>query len=168
MVTVKFPFYFFALGLIFFVLPWVWNGGVLTGLGNFLEIAIPLLAFTAGVYQGDREGLVQCFRTFFGTVLLAYAIKYAVAHSGLGLRPNGETGSFPSGHTAISFQGALFLWVRYGRRWMPIVALAALTAYSRIHGHYHHWRDILAGLIIALSVNRLWVRPWQNTATILP
>ncbi|MDR1928017.1 MAG: phosphatase PAP2 family protein [Oscillospiraceae bacterium] len=65
--------------------------------------------------------------------------------------------SFPSGHTGISFAGAMALflaskpkWVGKKVRWLTLiaVALAALIGFSRIYLGVHYATDVLAGILV--------------------
>lgn len=65
-------------------------------------------------------------------------------------RPNGESNdSFPSGHTAISFMGAEFLYQEYKHLsiWYGIIGygIATSTAYLRVHNNKHWFSDVVAG-----------------------
>jgi membrane-associated phospholipid phosphatase len=132
--------------------------------GNFLQIIIPSVGCYFGLIKKDKIGIKQFVYTAFLTALLTHAIKWMTYHMDISTRPSGGTKSFPSGHTSISFQGALFLSRRYGRKWgIPMLIFASLAAYSRIYGQYHHWRDVIAGFFIALLVNKLFVTPLRTT-----
>ena len=65
-------------------------------------------------------------------------------------RPDGSSDdSFPSGHTAISFMGAEFLYQEYKHisPWYGIVGygLAATTGYLRLYNNKHWFSDVVAG-----------------------
>ncbi|MDR2812637.1 MAG: phosphatase PAP2 family protein [Puniceicoccales bacterium] len=128
--------------------------------GNFLQIIIPCMGYYISLVKKDKVGIKQFLCTASATVGITYAIKWMTYYMGIGIRPSGETKSFPSGHTSCSFQGAFFLLRRYGWKWgAPMLILAGSTAYSRIYGLYHHWRDVIAGFFIALLVSKLFVTP---------
>jgi membrane-associated phospholipid phosphatase len=128
--------------------------------GNFLQIVIPCVGCYVGLIKKDKVGIRQFIYTALLTALLTHAVKWATYHMEISIRPSGGTQSFPSGHTSCSFQGALFLSKRYGRKWGVLaLVLASLTAYSRIYGQYHHWQDVVAGFFIALLINKLFVTP---------
>jgi len=61
--------------------------------------------------------------------------------------------SFPSGHTAVSFQGAAFIHRRYGWEYsIPAYLGAAYVAWSRIEGEAdkHDIVDVSAGAAIGI------------------
>jgi membrane-associated phospholipid phosphatase len=154
------PKFIFIVLLLGFFLEALMADKICVALGNFLQIAIPCVAFAVSFFRRDREGGKQFFYAMLLMVFLVHGIKFISYDMSIGLRPDGERGSFPSGHTATSFQGAFFLGKRYGWKWgMPMVGLATLTAYSRIYGHHHHWRDVIVGLLIAFLVNKWLVAP---------
>lgn len=63
--------------------------------------------------------------------------------------------SFPSGHTLVSFEGAISIW-RYHRRWgAAALVLAALIACSRMYLFVHFPTDILGGLV--LGIVNAWI-----------
>jgi membrane-associated phospholipid phosphatase len=137
--------------------------GLLVKIGDFLHIAIPAVSLIAGLFYKDKVGMKQCLKTIFITACIVQAIKWITHDMGIGIRPHGGRGSFPSGHTSSSFQGAFFLWRRYGwKTGFGVIGLALLTAYSRVYGQYHHWRDVIVGVLIALAVNRLWVTSFKK------
>lgn len=66
--------------------------------------------------------------------------------------------SFPSGHTLVSFEAAVSIFL-YRRTWgWWALALAALIAFSRLYLFVHFPTDVLAGAVlgttIALAVHR--------------
>ncbi|MDR1434880.1 MAG: phosphatase PAP2 family protein [Puniceicoccales bacterium] len=133
---------------------------IFVALGDFLQIAIPCIGFAVSFLHGDREGTKQILYAVLLMAFLVQGIKFITHDMPIGIRPHGGKGSFPSGHTASSFQGALFLWKRRGWKWgILVIGLAGLTAYSRIYGHYHHWRDVIVGVFIAFLVNKWLVTP---------
>ena len=84
------------------------------------------------------------------TVAVTYGLKYAVDEE----RPNGETGSFPSGHTAITFAGAEFMRKTYGWQYgVPAYAAATFVGWSRVETGDHWTHDVLAGATIGVLSN---------------
>jgi undecaprenyl-diphosphatase len=65
--------------------------------------------------------------------------------------------SFPSGHAATAFAGAValgYLW----RRAAPLVfLLAAAIAYSRVYVGVHYPGDVLAGALLGAAVGVAWM-----------
>lgn len=69
-------------------------------------------------------------------------------------RPNYEIGntkdSFPSGHAAGAFSGAMFIHRRYGfKKSIVLYCLAIYTGYSRVIAKRHYIHDVLGGAVIA-------------------
>lgn len=63
--------------------------------------------------------------------------------------------SFPSGHTAAAFGMCLALVVILGRRSaaVPLLLLAALIGYSRIHLSQHFTEDVFVGSLIGTAIS---------------
>ena len=56
--------------------------------------------------------------------------------------------SFPSGHAAVSFEGAVTIF-RYSRKWgIAALVLAVVIAFSRLYIRVHYPTDVLAGAVI--------------------
>lgn len=84
------------------------------------------------------------------TGAVTYGLKYAVDEE----RPNGEDGSFPSGHAAVTFAGAEFIRKEYGWAWgAPAYAAAGFVGWSRVATEDHWWHDVLAGAAIGVLSN---------------
>ena len=60
--------------------------------------------------------------------------------------------SFPSGHTTVSFCGALFLTLTNKKWAVPAYIVAVLTAFSRIYFTVHYPTDVFAGMIFGTVV----------------
>ncbi len=56
--------------------------------------------------------------------------------------------SFPSGHTLVSFEGAVCIWC-FERKWgWAALALAALIGFSRMYLFVHFPTDVLGGIVL--------------------
>lgn len=135
------------------------HDSVLTYAGDFFSNAMPAIAIMGGLYQHQYEkaGFDKALFPLATVAAMGAAtmqLKWAFRHTELGIRPNGYHDSFPSGHTSSAFCGALLIHKMFGIRYgVPAYALATMTAYSRIDGHYHHFRDVVAGSLLALSIH---------------
>jgi undecaprenyl-diphosphatase len=68
------------------------------------------------------------------------------------LGPAATTTSFPSGHAATSFACATVLSVAAPRFRIPLFALAALIAFSRLYNGDHYPLDVLGGAVLGVAV----------------
>lgn len=113
--------------------------------GDAMRVMLPAAAAALTFAKGDSEGFREWAYT---TVLAAGAtegLKYAVHSKG----PDGSEHAFPSGHTAMAFSAASFVHERYGLgSALPMYALAAVTAYTRVHTHHHSVRDVVGGALV--------------------
>jgi undecaprenyl-diphosphatase len=60
--------------------------------------------------------------------------------------------SFPSGHSATAFATAVAVGLVYPRLRVPLLALAALVALSRVYLGMHYSTDVLAGTALGVAV----------------
>lgn len=60
--------------------------------------------------------------------------------------------SFPSGHSLVSFEGAVCIFL-FNRKWgIPALMLAVLTAFSRLYLFVHFPTDVLAGIVMGTVI----------------
>ena len=62
------------------------------------------------------------------------------------------TYSFPSGHATVSFACATVLALAVPRLRIPLFALAALIAWSRVYVGVHYPFDVLVGAVLGLAI----------------
>jgi undecaprenyl-diphosphatase len=103
---------------------------------------------------------------YAGADLAATALKAAIPRN----RPHVETlvarlhtHSFPSGHASTSFACAVVLAAEVPRLRVPLYALAALIAFSRLEVGVHFPLDVLAGAALGVATG-LWVRALRRRA----
>jgi undecaprenyl-diphosphatase len=65
--------------------------------------------------------------------------------------------SFPSGHAATAFAGAVILTYLWRRAAPLFFALAAAIAFSRVYVGVHYPGDVLAGAVVGAAVGAGWV-----------
>ena len=67
--------------------------------------------------------------------------------------PNGERGTFPSGHTSSSFVFASVMHEAYGHLvGIPLYALAGLVAHERLESGEHYLSDVVMGAVLGTLV----------------
>ena len=91
------------------------------------------------------------------TLFSALAINGMTVMVGQGLSgdrgPNGEFGTFPSGHTSSSFVVASVMHEAYGHIvGIPLYGLAALVAHERLESGEHYFSDVLMGAVLGTVV----------------
>ncbi|WP_456384491.1 phosphatase PAP2 family protein [Desulfolithobacter sp.] len=133
--------------------------------GDILQVLLPLTAGGMTLYKEDRKGTAQFAKAFISTLGATYALKYSIDEE----RPNGDSRSFPSLHTSISFAGASFLQTRYGWRYgAPAYMAASFVGLSRIEADEHYLHDVLAGAVIGIASSRIFADAWREGVVITP
>ena len=104
--------------------------------------------------------------SFPRTRILGGCMLISIA-AGFLLVPVPKDFSFPSGHSLVSFEGAVCIFL-FNRKWgIPALMLAVLTAFSRLYLFVHFPTDVLAGIVmgivIAWSVVRTAKRQMEKT-----
>ena len=103
--------------------------------------------------EKDWDGTIQWGEVMLGTQLMVEGIKALKIEE----RPNhSDKKSFPSGHAAGVFSGAMFVHKRYG--WKPALVpygMSLIVGWSRTEVKAHYWHDVLGGAIISALFN--WV-----------
>jgi undecaprenyl-diphosphatase len=70
--------------------------------------------------------------------------------------------SFPSGHAATSFAGAVVLTYLFPRGAPAFLTLAAAVAFSRVYVGVHYPSDVVAGAVVGAAVGLLAVSVWRR------
>lgn len=122
-------------------------------LGDLMMVMTPAYALGMTVMSKDWQGSLQLAESVLGAQLATEGIKALELEK----RPNGEDRkSFPSGHAAGAFSGAMFVHRRYG--WGPALipyGMSLVAGWSRVNARAHYWHDVLAGA--AVSALFTWV-----------
>lgn len=84
------------------------------------------------------------------------------------LGPTSSTHSFPSGHSATSFASATVLASFAPRLRVPLYALAALIAFSRVYNGMHYPTDVLAGAAGGVAIALLLLAASRRRARRAP
>jgi undecaprenyl-diphosphatase len=128
---------------------WLVVGGVLGALHRRLlpgilqlVVAIGLASLTTDAILKPAVGRLRPYETSARVRVIA-------------TRP--DTASFPSGHTANAFAGAYALARLYPPAAVPLCALAALIAYSRVYVGVHYPLDVIGGALVGLGCGILAV-----------
>jgi undecaprenyl-diphosphatase len=106
---------------------------------NVGMMCIAAMLLTTAVGEGLLKHLVQRPRPFvqFPTIEL--------------LIPRPSSYSFPSGHTGSSFAAAWILARNLKKAAVPVYALAAVIAFSRLYLMVHFPSDVLGGIIVGTA-----------------
>ena len=150
-----------AVALLFWVLSGQTAEAVdnLQSAGDALAVLLPAAAGITILALKDWEGAEQLVKSATLTLGTTLALKYTVAEK----RPNGESHSFPSGHTAFAFSAAEFIRNRYGWEYgLPSYVAASLVAYSRTETRQHYFHDVLAGAVIGAGSSYLFTTSFKS------
>jgi len=128
--------------------------------GDVLVFAMPAIAIGSTLIKGDKKGTWQFTKGFLTNFAVTAVLKSTINKE----RPDGSNNhSFPSGHTAITFQSASFLQKRYGWKYgIPAYLLASYTGFSRVYSDKHDVYDVLAGAAIGIGSTYIFTTPYQQ------
>ena len=134
--------------------------------GDWAQIGLPTLAAGGLLATWDKQGMLQFAKGGLLTAVLVFGGKNLVDK----WRPNASNSkSFPSGHTAMAFYGASFIYTRFGPKWgIPAYLAAAYVGASRVHADKHFLDDVLAGASIGMMANWLFTTPRGEECCYVP
>ena len=122
-------------------------------LGDLTMVMSPAYALGMTVMEKDWTGTKQLGEVLLGSQLAVEGLKAFKIEE----RPNhADKKSFPSGHAAGAFSGAMFVHKRYG--WKPALlpyVMSAITCWSRVAVKAHYLHDTIAGA--AISALFTWI-----------
>lgn len=128
-------------------------------MGTFIQIALPCYALVPILSKKDAQGAKQMLSLLFAVLALTYLLKFTLPFK----RPYGGSHSFPSGHTAGAFIGAVFLGFRYGRTYALVAfPLAAYVGVSRVLSRNHWPTDVAASIIICFGFGYFLIKKHES------
>lgn len=134
-------------------------------IGSIIQIAIPMYAIVPIIWKKDSEGARQMLKILIIILGITWSFKLGLSELfGINeIRPRGGGRSFPSGHTAGAFSGAVFLSIRYGWKYAILAfPLAIFVGYTRIFSMAHWITDVVASIFICTIAGILVVRPFKK------
>lgn len=124
-------------------------------IGDIGAVALPVGAAVYTWAEKDKNGFIQLAETGGATLATVTILKYAVDTT----RPNGDSYSFPSMHTAGAAAAAGFVTARYGwKAGLPFQIGAGITGLARVESGAHYWYDVVAGAAIGEGFAFLFTR----------
>ena len=136
------------------------NQKVVERIGDITQLLTPASALTISLLKKDKKGTIKFLKSFATTSAAVFILKESIKKQ----RPDKRGfNSFPSGHTAASFQGAAFIQRRYGWKFgVPAYILASYTGMSRVYSKRHYFEDVLAGAAIGIGSVYLFTKPYKQ------
>lgn len=136
-------------------------GDAMTNAGDALTYALPL---TAAVCAWQQDRLASYLTGFAVMAVTVEGLKAGLGDADINQRPNGETGGFPSGHTAAAASGAadLSLHCAPGNPWVAAATGAATVMVGawRIDADEHDLLQVVAGAALGyFSTGIMVTRP---------
>ncbi|MDU4961744.1 MAG: phosphatase PAP2 family protein [Sporomusaceae bacterium] len=137
----------------------------LGGIGNDLFLLLTNAIIFNWAWRRKLRGVIRL--TLFldiGVWLVVQSVKL-IPFGDWALRPNGEIGGFPSGHTTHAFAMAFALttlFPRYGWFWH---LCAGVIAWSRVESDWHSPLQVTAGVFLGIGAGVIFIRSlWKKTA----
>ncbi|MDR2368069.1 MAG: phosphatase PAP2 family protein [Deltaproteobacteria bacterium] len=121
-------------------------------------------AWAAGYsYYKERQfnGIFRLALSVGTTQLASEGLKRVTNKKRPNYKPGDAKRSFPSGHAAAAFSGAMFIHARYSFKEAAVpYVLAAWTAYGRVARDKHHVEDVVGSAVLSGIFTWVFVRPY--------
>jgi undecaprenyl-diphosphatase len=139
--------------------PMVWLGTIEKLGAVWVLLALIAGAFLRlGIWRTLALGVATAITTFgadalaFGVKDLTHRTRPFVAHPRIHPLYVVHSSSFPAGHAATAFAGAVLLTALAPRLWPLFFGLAVAIGFSRIYDGVHYPTDVLAGALLGAAV----------------
>lgn len=134
-------------------------GNSIEAAGDVVTALLPATAAGLTVGFKDWTGSLQLAGSGAVTLAVTYGLKSIVDET----RPNGDSRSFPSAHTSVSFASAEFMRKRYGWEFgIPAYAAATFVAVTRVSEKEHYIHDVMAGACIGIVSSYFFTKPYEG------
>lgn len=132
----------------------------ITGLGDYGFIWIIIAVILIVQPKHRKCGVTMLLALLCGVIIGNGFLKNLIARprpcwidSSVSLLIKNPTDySFPSGHTLASFEGAAVIFLYNKKAGVLAYILASLIAFSRLYLFVHYPTDVLAGMILGISI----------------
>jgi membrane-associated phospholipid phosphatase len=130
---------------------------------DYLMVLVPAYAGAYSLYKEKGFGGVGRLALSLGTTQLASeGLKVVTNKKRPNWKPGDKKRSFPSGHAAAAFSGAMFIHARYSFKEAAIpYVFAAWTAYGRVARKKHHVEDVIGSAALSGLFTWVFVRPYE-------
>lgn len=129
-----------------------WRDGFATAGNPATHFALAGMWYLVGQQTGN-EKTYEVGKTMFSALIINGLSVMASQAATWDRSPNGELGTFFSGHTSSSFVMASVLHEAYGH-WVgiPLYGLASLVAVERLDSHEHYFSDVAMGAVVGTVI----------------
>jgi membrane-associated phospholipid phosphatase len=139
--------------------PMVWLGTIEKLGAVWVVLALLVGAYLRlGVWRTVALAVATAITTFgadalaFGVKDLTHRTRPFAAHPQIHPLYAVHSSSFPAGHAATAFAGAVLLTALAPRLWPLFFGLAVVIAFSRVYDGVHYPTDVLAGALLGAAV----------------